>query len=1041
MPTPGIRSRLILLVALAAFGSVLLLGRGNGEGPATDPAKSGDKLATLTVPPGFIVERVAGPPLVEHPYMACFDERGRLFVADAAGVNLAYEDLAKKLPNRIRLLEDTDGDGRFDKGTIFADRMTFPMGVLWHDGALYAMSAPSMWRLRDTDGDGVADQREELVSKFGSSGNGADIHGPFLGPDGWLYWTDGRHGHEIKRPDGSIMKGLAARIFRSRPDGRDVEVVCGGGMDDPVEITFTPEGEALATVDILLGSPKRIDAIIHCIEGGVFPYHESYKEFKRTGDLLPAVSNLGWVAPAGLTRLRGTALGAAYHGNLFSAQFNRHRVQRHVLERDGATFRASNEDFLVSSDPDFHPTDVLEDADGSLLVIDTGGWFRIGCPTSQVSKPEVPGAIYRVRHKDAPRVADPRGQGMKWDQLSARDLTSLLDDPRFAVRDRAVEALGKRVPPAVEELTQVLRTSGSVTARRNAVWALTRIEGAKAREAVEGALGDDEMSVRLAAAHSAGLHRDAGAVSPLMKLAVTDPAAPVRREAATALGRLHRAEAAPALFDGLRTGGDRFLEHAFIYALIEIADRDGTAKGLRDPSPEVRRAALIALDQMDGGNLTRDQVTPLLNTSDPALQQTALVIMTARPGWANETVSLLDEWLHQEKLDEARQDSLRGALLAFCKDKAVQSLVARTLHEERTPAATRLLLLDTISRAPLEKVPSSWVAELGAALAARDDQVVQQAVLALRSTRVGEFDDGLLALARDPARQPELRIAGLATAAPRLSKVDPSLFDFVVSRLDKDVAPLERLAAAQALVSVPLDNSQYERLSRVIAVAGSLELPHLVAPFEHSRDPAVGKLLLAALARSPGLMAISPEVLRRVLQDYPADVREAAAPLLKRLAVDTEQQKARLAELEPLLTGGDGARGREVFYGKKAACAACHSVRGEGGHVGPELSTIGAIRSGRDLLESVAFPSASFARGFEPYVVTTQSGKLITGILSRETPDAITLVTAERAEVRLARAELESIEPGRVSIMPQGLDTQLSRQELSDLLAFLQSLR
>src|SRR5438552_12158579 len=217
------------------------------------------------------------------------------------------------------------------------------MCALWYDGALYAASPPSLWRLEDTNGGGVADKRQELVTKFGFTGNAADIHGPFLGPDGRFYWSDGRHGHEIQRPDGVLLQGKAARIFRCRPDGSEVEVVCGGGMDNPVEIAFTAEGEPFATVDILIGRPSRIDAIIYCIEGGVFPYHEVVKEFKRTGDLLPAVTQLGWVAPAGLMRYRSTALGAEYRDNLFSAQFNTHRIQRHVWERYGGGFRARNE--------------------------------------------------------------------------------------------------------------------------------------------------------------------------------------------------------------------------------------------------------------------------------------------------------------------------------------------------------------------------------------------------------------------------------------------------------------------------------------------------------------------------------------------------------------------------------------------------------------------------------------------------------------------------------------------------------------------------
>jgi putative heme-binding domain-containing protein len=1030
----------LLVLVLTPLGLLALLGRGRPS-PAADAPPAADKLSTITVPDGFVVERVAGPPLVEHPYMATFDEQGRLYVCDAAGLNLDAKHLLEDPPNRIVRLEDTDGDGRFDRSTVFADKMTFPMGVLPHDGAVYSASAPSLWRLRDTKGAGVADQRNELVTKFGFSGNAADIHGPFLGPDGRLYWTDGRHGHEIRQPDGSVLKGLAARIFRCRPDGRDVEVVCGGGMDDPVEIAFTEEGEPLATVDILIGRPQRIDAIIHCIEGGVFPYAEVTKEFKQTGDLLPASSELGWVAPAGLMRVCGTALGADYRDNLLSAQFNRHRIQRHVLERDGATFRASNQDFLVSTDTDFHPTDVLEDADGSLLVVDTGGWFRIGCPTSQIAKPEIKGAIYRVRRKDAPRPADPRGLVLKWDRLSAHDLTALLDDERFAVRDRAVEALGQLGPGAVAELRQVLHASASVPARRNAVWALTRIDGPEARAAIRDALADRDSSVQLAAAHSAGLDRDGEALPALLKLVVTDAAVPVKREAATALGRLSRGSAVPALFDGLRGGGDRFLEHALIYALIQIADRDATAKGLQDPSPLVRRGALIALDQMAGGNLTREEVTPLLNTPDPALQRTALAIVTARPGWAGETVGLLDTWLREAKLDPRRQAALRGALLAFCKDKAVQDLVARALHRDETPPPTRLLLLETLAQVPLEKLPAAWVAELGAALARPEDAVVRQDIAVIRAAKVADFDASLLTLARDRDRSADLRVAALAAAAPRLPKLEPSLFDFLLGRLDPDLPPLERLAAAQALGQATLDDPQLTALARAVATAGGLELPHLLAAYGNSRNAAVGKELVASLGKAPGAAAVTPDVLRRALEPYPEEVRSAAGPLLKRLVAGTEQQGARLAALEPVLAGGDRGRGREVFYGKKSTCSACHTVRGEGGHVGPDLSTIGAIRSGRDLLESVVFPSASFARGFEPYTVTTQSGKVYNGILARETTDAIYLFLADRSEVRVARPDIEGIEASRVSIMPQGLEAQVSRQELSDLLAYLQSLR
>ncbi len=249
---------------------------------------------SIQLPEGFTVERVAGPPLVEHPVMAGFDERGRLFVADNAGVNLPAEELLAKLPNCLRLLEDTDGDGRFDKSTVFADKMTFPMGALCHQGAVFVASPPYIWRLDDTDGDGVADRREQIVGKFGFIGNAADIHGCFLGPEGRIYWCDGRHGHNFVDANGNTRsKGLAARIFSCRTDGSDVRVHCGGGMDNPVEICFTDEGEMIGTMTFYNPDDQRHDALMHFVYGGVYPRkHACTAEFKRTGELLPALSLL-----------------------------------------------------------------------------------------------------------------------------------------------------------------------------------------------------------------------------------------------------------------------------------------------------------------------------------------------------------------------------------------------------------------------------------------------------------------------------------------------------------------------------------------------------------------------------------------------------------------------------------------------------------------------------------------------------------------------------------------------------------------------------
>src|SRR5262249_51441971 len=155
----------------------------------------------------------------------------------------------------------------------------------------------------------------------------------------------------------------------------------------------------------------------------------------------------------------------------------------------------------------------------------------------------------------------------------------------------------------------------------------------------------------------AGLERDAAATEALMKMAVAEEM-PLRLKAAESLGRIGRAEAVPALLDSVRKGCDRFLEHAAIYPLIRINDAGSTRAALTDPSPRVRQAGLIALDQMKNGGLTREQVVPLLDTDDADLQQAALDVMGRRPGWSGEAVSLLGGWLKADKLGPAQQTAL-----------------------------------------------------------------------------------------------------------------------------------------------------------------------------------------------------------------------------------------------------------------------------------------------------------------------------------------------------------------------------------------------
>ena len=687
-----------------------------------------------------------------------------------------------------------------------------------------------------------------------------------------------------------------------------------------------------------------------------------------------------------------------------------------------------------------------------------------------------------------------------------------------------------------------------------------------------------------------------------MDLAASDSSA-VGREAATALGRIGDRSALPALFTGLNFAGDRFLEHALIFALIRIGDRASTLKGLEIASTGVKRGALIALDQMDGGQLTPEVVTPFLAPSDPLLEQTALWVIAHHGEWGQAMLDFFRTWLARGDMDDARRDELKRQLLAFAKDQPVQELIATALADSLTPLETRLLLLEVIGQAPLGKMSAAWVGPLQQALEHGDERVVRQAVATLRAMpldkrplvlrvdpqinfeltekrfagtrlaenfcvrwsgvircaqesvyvfdtesddgsqlfidgklivdnggshgmrhrqgrvkltagdhdlrldfvqgegeagckmswsyegrdrqiipadvlfhrppgarqndsavlepglsaefyelggrvetfpelKASEFDSRLVGVAMDQGRPLDVRMQAAAAVAGRLEKMEPQLMGHVLASLQAMHPPLVRLDAAEALGKAHLDNGALTSLTVAVGDAGVLEVPKLLRAFEQSSDAIVGEQLVVALARSPGLKGLQAEALAMALQSYPESVREKARPLYEQLSAGKEKQQARLAELQDVLAGGEIQRGRDLFFGnKKAICATCHAVQGQGGKFGPDLSKIGAIRAPRDLLEAIVFPSASFARGYESFAVVTDDGQVLAGIIGRETADAIYVVNNTRVETRVPRSAIESIGQTNVSIMPEGMDAQLSHQELADLIAFLQSLR
>lgn len=1037
-PSPILR----LLIALGLHGPAL------GQDPV------------LQVAEGFTVELVAAPPLVQRPVALALDERGALYVTDSSGKSPTGKEVLKDTGNRVLRLTDDDGDGRYDRSTVFADGLTFPEGCLWLDGSLYVGTTPTITKLTDSDGDGVAEQREIWYDGKTLTHCANDLHGPYLGADGMIYWCKGAFDEQHHTVDGKPWRSRAAHIFRCRPDRSRFEPVMTGGMDNPVDVVQTSRGQRIFTTTFFQHPEAgRRDGLIHAVHGGVWGKdHDVVRGHRRTGDLMPVLTHVGAGAPCGLAVLESRAFGDDAPDNLVACQFNLHKVTRHVLSDQGSTVTTRDSDLLWSASIDFHPTDVIEDADGSLLIADTGAWYKICCPTSQLAKPQVLGALYRVRRSGANVPADPRGLHLDWTTSDPAILVARVADPRPAVRQRAQQVLGKQGALAVPAVAALL-DHPDVATRRLALWTLCRIDDASARAASRRGLNDREVSVREVACHVAALWSDAEA-GALLRPLLRHEHAGLRRVAVEAFGRcvVPTRDDVLVVAAALRPDSDRFLDHAVTFAMQDLLLRlpDGVIDEVWRALPDlvqaeaslVWRAWLIAVDQVRPERLSAERVVPLLVHLDQRMRETARWIVAHRPDWSAALVGYFTDRLRDAELSADARRDLQHLLTRLSTSPHLGEYLATAPLDAALPVSGRVTVLAALAEVSVTKTPLAWATTIAQVLTTTEPLLVDAALtvaqrLPFRARSDQVLSDALLRFAADTTRPDEQRTRALAAVPGGVGAIDSAIFTLLTTHLHPNGAVATRAAAVRAMAGARLNDEQKRALLTILSTCGPLELGRLLSVYTSSpqSDEALGLALIETLRTSKAGPALRGEQVRAVAAVFPPAVQTAAQAWLATMSQDNAAQAARLDELLKTLPAGDGVRGQEIFNGPRAACTTCHTIGYVGGRLGPDLTGIGKVRTRRDLLEAVVFPSASFVRSYEPWIITTTDGQMHFGTIKNEGADFIVLALAGGIDHRLSRADIREAKPSPVSLMPAGLDRLLSAQELADLLAFLEARR
>jgi putative membrane-bound dehydrogenase-like protein len=1000
----------------------------------------------LKVPDGYIIERVAGPPQIRFPMFGAFDEQGRLFVTESSGGDLYDELRNQKRTCRISVLEDRDGDGIYEHARVFAEQLVPSMGLAWLEGKLFVADPPDLITLEDTNGDGVADLRTVLLTGFGHTDNGS-LHGLIFGPDGWLYMTMGwPDGYQLQHRDGPLVSGNTGALIRCRPDGAQPEVLARG-FDQLVELIFLAGGEMIGTQCWYQNPSEGMrDSLTHLLPGGLYPQRwadERPRPFATGPEALPPLLLMPAVAHSGLAFHRGGILPDQAL-RVFSAEFNTRKVVCHTLTREGATFRAEPRDFITTDDPDFRPSDVLEDADGSLIVIDTGSWYVQHCPTGRMRKSAAPGAIYRARRAGAPPLPDPRGQDLVWEKATTSELGERLLDSRPFVRDRAAEALVNRGNDAIGPLKKVAHSPGArEESRAAAVWALARVGGPASLRELRALLRATNPTVLSAVCRALAAHGDLEAAQPLEELLRhAEPC--VRLAAAEALAVCGNARTSAGLLEAMTSAPDRMLEHAIIYALHRTARAIELRDALNHAHPLAQKAAMLVLAQEPHRLLLPADVLARLTSDHEPLRLAAQFCLRLRPDWAEHAVAFVQAQLRENDLSADGESALMNLLGSLRNDKSMELTLVRAFEEpdDIISVSRKLSLLELIGRSEA----STWSAGLRQSLTAA--LVHPSAELRLRAVRTIAVADAdiwetpLRTIARDPAEDLAVRVEALASLVQRDPALDPELLALLSARLGETNSALARIRAAEVMALSRPSEELLRDLLRAAELDPAISPNHVVAAARRGQfEPALLGRLLRYLAGSIERgWAVTRNQLDPLLQRVTAEAQAQADELERAVRTQSEQQQALLLEYEPLLTGGDPARGRQIFFGAPA-CASCHRVGREGVDNGPDLTKLGAIRSGLDILESVLLPSATFAQGYDTYLVELKDGDSVTGMLSHETPDTVVLRISSGAELRVPRKDVLAITKSAQSTMPEGLLQLLTREEVADLLAFLQGLK
>jgi putative membrane-bound dehydrogenase-like protein len=929
-------------------------------------------LKMMTVRPGYKVELAASEPVVQDPIAIAWGPDGRLWVVEMGDYPLGTDGKGK-FGGKIKVLESTKKDGRYDKATVFLEGIGFPTGILpWRKGVLIC-GAPDIAYAEDTNGDGKADKIERLFTGFVPGNQQHRVNGLVWGLDNWVYCANGDSGGVITSVATGKKLDIQGRDIRIRPDTGEMELTSGQsqyakvrddwgnwfGCNNSNPAWHVVLDDRQLARNPALAVPQAIQ-LLQPLSPPVFPTSRTLPRFNE-----PGAANR-FTSACGVGTYRDELFEPALRRALFVCEPVHNLVHRMDLAPDAPTFTGRRDvdeqrsEFLSSADNWFRPVMARTAPDGCLYVVD----------------------MYRAVIEHPEWI--PREMQAQLDLRAGHDMGRIYRVGRVGAERRPIPNLEK------------LDTAGLVAAL------------------------DSPNGWQRDVAHMLLVWRaDKDAVAPLEKLA---------HESKNPLARLH----ALAALDGMS-------------AL----------------KPDVLRAALA--DEHPGVLAHAVRLCESRFAADPELGPAALKL-TTKPELALPLAGALGGW------DDPRAGTGIGTILRTHGDNPfIAATALSSLTPKNIPAVAEAVLGD-----PAHPTAASVIERLLAFAVAKTDEATLGKLLAAVAPKEGPFAAGqldMLASMLDALDRQKKSLTDLAaTKSPELkaaiAKLDPAFVQARQNAADVKTTPAGRLAAIRVLGRGPGDpsgdrtaliellgpqSSSEIQAATVTSLArtAAAETPADLFKGWKGYSPSVRATVLSALlAREAWLPAVLTAIEKK--QVLPAEVDAAARQLLlthrsatvrerarQLLAggIDADRAKVITAYKPALAKVGDRERGKQVFT---KTCSACHKVGDLGKGLGPDLAAL-ADKPAEYLLVNILDPNRAVEARYLAYTASTKDGRTRVGFLSAETATSITLVATDGTEHAILRADLDSLVGSGKSVMPEGLEKDVSIDQMADLLAFLRS--